>query len=93
MIGVAILESPADFLEAYNMGGDIAVHTYTHPHMTTLTDEELVAQFGWTMQIIYDSTGGQLPKFWRPPYGDMDLRVRAIAKEVFSLSPIIWNQE
>jgi len=45
------------------------------------------------MQIIYDSTGGYLPKFWRPPYGDMDLRVRAIAKEVFGLSPIIWNQD
>lgn len=23
-----------------------------------------------------------MPKFWRPPYGDSDNRVRAIAKEV-----------
>jgi chitin deacetylase len=93
MIGVNILGSPVDFLEAYNQGGDIAVHTWTHPFMSTLPNEMLVAQFGWTMQIIYDSTGGQIPKFWRPPYGDMDLRVRAIAKEVFSLSPIVWNEE
>ena len=93
MIGLAILQSPADFVFAFNMGGDIAVHTYTHPYMSTLTNMELVAQFGWTMQIISDSTGGYLPKFWRPPYGDMDLRVRAIAMEVFNLSPVLWNEE
>ena len=34
------------------------------------------------MKLIYDSTGGRVPKFWRPPYGDSDNRVRAIAKEV-----------
>lgn len=30
---------------------------------------------------------------WRPPYGDTDVRVHAIAKEIFGLSAILWNQE
>lgn len=34
------------------------------------------------MQIIHESTGGRIPRYWRPPYGDSDNRVRAIAKEV-----------
>ena len=34
------------------------------------------------MLLIANSTGGRLPKFWRPPYGDTDVRVSAIAKEV-----------
>ncbi|KAF8195891.1 hypothetical protein K438DRAFT_789957 [Mycena galopus ATCC 62051] len=66
--------------------------------MTTLSNEDVVAQvkfstgggcslaalpkLGYTAQVIHDSTGGWVPKFWRPPYGDSDNRVRAIAKEV-----------
>lgn len=38
------------------------------------------------MLLIANSTGGRLPKFWRPPYGDTDLRVSAIAKEVRIIS-------
>ena len=38
------------------------------------------------MLLIANSTGGRLPKFWRPPYGDTDLRVSAIAKEVRVIS-------
>ena len=61
--------------------------------MTTLSNEDVVAQLGWTMQLIHNSTGGRIPRYWRPPYGDTDNRVRAIAKEVFGLTTLIWNQE
>jgi len=61
--------------------------------MTTLTNLEVVAQLGWTAQLMYNSTGGRVPKFWRPPYGDSDNRVRAIAQEVFGLTTVIWNQD
>jgi chitin deacetylase len=61
--------------------------------MTTLSNLDVVAQFGWTMELIHNSTGGRLPKFWRPPYGDTDVRVKAIAQEIFGLTTILWNQE
>ncbi|KAI5120667.1 hypothetical protein M0805_006956 [Coniferiporia weirii] len=94
MIGVNVLNNWQEFLMAYNMGiNDIAVHTYTHPYMTTQTNMELLGQFGWTIQIIHDSTGGKVPRFWRPPYGDIDTRVSAIAREVFGLTAIMWNQD
>ncbi|KAF7352789.1 Carbohydrate esterase family 4 protein [Mycena venus] len=93
MIGVNIIENPNEFLTAFKMGGDIAVHTWTHPYMTTLSNEDVVAQLGYTTQLIHDSTGGRVPKFWRPPFGDSDNRVRAIAKEVFGLTTVIWNQD
>ncbi|KAK0468364.1 carbohydrate esterase family 4 protein [Desarmillaria tabescens] len=93
MIGVNILNNANQFLAAYDIGGDIAVHTYTHPYMTTLSNLQIVAELGWTMEIIHNSTGGRVPRFWRPPYGDSDNRVRAIALEVFGLECIIWNQD
>ena len=45
------------------------------------------------MQIIHDSTGGRLPRYWRPPYGESDTRVRAIAKEVLGQQSSMWNRD
>lgn len=93
-IGSYILGSPDIFLEAFNTNGDdIAVHTWSHPHMTQLSNELVLAELGWTMQIIHDSTGGRLPRYWRPSYGDSDNRVRAIAREIFGLQTVIWNND
>lgn len=91
MIGVHILANPTEFLAAFEADNDIAVHTWTHPYMTTLSNLEVVGQLGWTMQLIHHSTGGRVPRYWRPPYGDSDNRVHAIAQEVFGLETVIWN--
>lgn len=61
--------------------------------MTQLSNELVLAELGWTMQIIHDSTGGRLPRYWRPSYGDSDNRVRAIAREIFGLQTVIWNND
>jgi len=94
MIGTNIIANPDLFKLAYEtLGHDIAGHTWTHPYLTTLSNLQLVGEFGWTMQLIHNSTGGRVTKYYRPPYGDADNRVRAIAKEVFGLEAIIWNQD
>jgi chitin deacetylase len=51
-----------------------------------------MAELGWTMQIIHDMTGGRVPRYWRPPYGDSDNRIRAIAR-LFGLQQVDWNQD
>ena len=61
--------------------------------MTTLSNEDVVAQLAWTMELIHNSTGGRVPRFWRPPFGDTDVRVSAIAAEVLGLITVVWNQE
>jgi len=93
MIGTNILYYPTQFLAAFNAGHHIGVHTWTHPYMTTLSNLDVLAQLGWTMQLIHNSTGGRVPRYWRPPYGDSDLRVRSIALEVFGLETVIWNSD
>ncbi|KAG6332598.1 hypothetical protein ID866_6489 [Astraeus odoratus] len=93
-IGTNILQYHEYFETAWlDNQDDIAVHTWTHPYMTTKTNEEVCAEIGWTMQLIHNSTGGRLPRYWRPPYGDSDMRVRAIAKEVFGLITVVWNHD
>jgi len=46
MIGSNILRFPSQFLEAFNAGGDIAVHTWSHPRMTTLSNAAIVGEVG-----------------------------------------------
>ncbi|CCM04881.1 uncharacterized protein FIBRA_07075 [Fibroporia radiculosa] len=94
MIGLNIVQYRTQFDIAVNTNeDDIAVHTWTHPYMTTLSNLQVLGELGWTMQIIHDLTGGRVPRFWRPPYGDSDVRVHAIALEVFGLTTIMWNYD
>jgi chitin deacetylase len=46
MIGINIIYYPAQFLAAFDAGHDIAVHTWTHPYMTTLSNLDLLGQVG-----------------------------------------------
>ncbi|EAL21220.1 hypothetical protein CNBD2750 [Cryptococcus deneoformans B-3501A] len=93
MIGGNIITSPQSVLIAIEAGGHLAVHTWSHPYMTTLTNEQVVAELGWTMQALSDLNGGRIPLYWRPPYGDVDNRVRAIAKGVFGLVTVLWDSD
>ncbi|KAE8215765.1 hypothetical protein CF327_g1002 [Tilletia walkeri] len=70
----------------------LAVHTYTHHQMTTLSNEVVAAELGWTMQVIYDLSGF-VPSMWRGPTGDVDNRVRAIAEELFGLVHVSWDAD
>ncbi|PLW09784.1 hypothetical protein PCANC_22293 [Puccinia coronata f. sp. avenae] len=92
MIGSRIQQYPGDFATAVSQGGHIAVHTWSHPLMTTLNDKAVLGELGWSLQIIFDLSGGRLPAFWRPPC-DVDNRIRAIAKNVFGLQTVIWNHD
>lgn len=65
MIGINILNNAQLFLRAFNdLQDDIAAHTWTHRHMSTLSNEDLVAEFGWSMEIIHNSTVCMIPLLW-----------------------------
>lgn len=94
LIGSNVLSYPQQFGQAVQEGNQhLAVHTWSHQLCSTLTNQQLVAELGWTMQIIADYSGGYIPKFWRPPQGDIDNRVRAIAEEIFGLVNVLWNHD
>jgi hypothetical protein len=72
------------------MGGhQLSVHTWSHPALTTLSTEQIIAELGWTMKAIKDITG-VTPNTMRPPFGDIDGRIRAICKAM-GLTPILWT--
>ncbi|KAF9907781.1 chitin deacetylase [Lobosporangium transversale] len=62
-------------------GHHIASHTWSHHALTTLSNQQIVAELKWTEKAVFDITGLRM-KYMRPPYGDIDNRVRAIVKKL-----------
>ncbi|KAG0198574.1 chitin deacetylase [Mortierella sp. GBA30] len=62
-------------------GHHLASHTWSHHPLTTLTNEQIVAEMKWTEKAVSDITGLRM-KYMRPPYGDIDNRVRAVMKKL-----------
>src|SRR5919108_575151 len=50
---------------------EIANHSFTHPHMTEVPPERQREELLWTQQILFSLTG-HVPRFFRPPYGEVD---------------------
>ncbi|KAI8380968.1 uncharacterized protein BYT42DRAFT_634051 [Radiomyces spectabilis] len=90
-VGSNVMAFPAAAQRALNDGHTICSHTWSHPQMTTLTNEEVVGQLYWTQKAIKEALG-ITPKCWRPPYGDVDDRVRAIAWQM-GMRTILWDQD
>lgn len=55
-----------------------------------LTTEQIVAELGYTRKAIKDVLG-VTPTLMRPPYGDIDDRVRAISLAM-GMVPVIWTR-
>lgn len=89
-VGSRVISYPALLQEEYMAGHQIAVHTWSHPAMTTVSTEGIIAELGWSKKVIKDVLG-VTPLYWRPPYGDIDDRVRAISKAM-GLEPIMWTR-
>ncbi|KAF9351811.1 chitin deacetylase [Mortierella sp. NVP85] len=81
MTGMKSAKAPWLLQETVDQGRHLASHTWSRSGMTTLTNEEIVAELKWTEKYIYDHTGYKV-KYFRPPYNDVDNRVRAIAREL-----------
>ncbi|KAG0327391.1 chitin deacetylase [Dissophora globulifera] len=89
--GMNSMKAPWLLQETIDRGHHLASHTWSHSGMTTLTNEEIVAELKWTEKYIYDHTGYKI-KYFRPPYGDIDNRVRAIARQL-GFKTVIWSSE
>ena len=89
LVGSRVISRPEMVQTEYMAGHQLSVHTWSHPSLTTLTNEQIVAELGWTKKVIKDVTG-VTPNTFRPPYGDIDDRVRAVAAQM-GLTPIIWT--
>jgi peptidoglycan/xylan/chitin deacetylase (PgdA/CDA1 family) len=58
---------------------EIANHAFWHPHLLEKDDERILRELKRTQAIIRKMTG-TAPRYFRPPYGEVDERVAHIAQ-------------
>ncbi|MGW0758611.1 polysaccharide deacetylase family protein [Streptomyces sp. NPDC002814] len=81
--------SPAQVKAQVDAGMWVGNHTYTHPHLTRLGQAQIDSEIARTQQAIAGAGGGT-PKLFRPPYGETNATVKAVAAK-YGLTEILWN--
>ncbi|KAI9353800.1 hypothetical protein BDR26DRAFT_797144 [Obelidium mucronatum] len=89
VIGVNIPRLPDTLAATYQAGHEIGTHTWSHKDLTTLSDDQIVAELVYGSRAIYEVIG-VFPKYYRPPYGAIDERVRKIGA-MLGLRAVRWN--
>ncbi|CAO1637569.1 unnamed protein product [Sympodiomycopsis kandeliae] len=90
-IGSNVLNWPLQAQRGIVDGHHLMSHTWSHPYMTALTNTQVFAELYYASKAIRDVTGVTVTG-WRPPYGDVDDRVRAIATGL-GLKTVIWSAD
>ncbi|KAI8990313.1 hypothetical protein BDB01DRAFT_833328 [Pilobolus umbonatus] len=90
-VGSNVVAYPEAVLRGLKSGHTLCAHSWSHPAMTSLTNEDIVAQLYWSIRAIKEAAG-VTTRCWRPPFGDIDDRVRAIAHQM-GLSTILWDTD
>ncbi|MFG2807864.1 polysaccharide deacetylase family protein [Streptomyces sp. DT199] len=67
----------------------VANHSYTHPHLTRLSQAQIDSEISRTQQAVANAGGGT-PKLFRPPYGETNATVKSVAAR-HGLTEIIWH--
>lgn len=62
-------------------GHELGNHTFTHPRLTQISDEQITAELEKTDSLIEEITGRTTRPYFRPPYGDRDQRVLDVAAQ------------
>ncbi len=80
---------PTTVLRTRQLGMQIANHTTNHPQLTQLSPDQIAMEISDTQQRIFAITG-EYPTLLRPPHGDTDANVAAIAGQQ-GLAVINWT--
>lgn len=77
-------------VQAQVAGGHwIGNHSWSHPHLTQLSQSQMDSEISRTQQAIQQITGAA-PKLFRPPYGETNATLRAVEAQ-YGLTEIIWD--
>lgn len=90
-VGLNVVRFPEIYHSIQERGHLLGAHTWSHKFLPSVTNEEIAAQLQWSMWAM-NATGNHVPKWFRPPYGGLDDRVRSIARK-FGMQAVLWSHD
>ncbi|MFF5897876.1 polysaccharide deacetylase family protein [Streptomyces argenteolus] len=81
--------NPAQVRAQVDAGMWVGNHSYTHPHLTQLSQAQIDSEISRTQQAVA-AGGGGTPKLFRPPYGETNSTVQSVAAS-HGLTQVTWD--
>ncbi|MDN3019731.1 DUF4309 domain-containing protein [Paenibacillus sp. BSR1-1] len=97
-VGSNVEKHPDIVKKAYEKGNLILNHSYSHVDLTRLNNQEIQSQLEKTDDAIAAIIGHR-PEILRPPYGETNNQVAAIARQegysvvIWSIDTLDWSQK
>jgi peptidoglycan/xylan/chitin deacetylase (PgdA/CDA1 family) len=86
-------EENGELLQPLVDSGQVAMgnHTWSHPDLTTLGDDEVAEEIGRNREFLQSTFGVGGTPFFRPPFGAHDERTDRLAAEAGHPTVVMWN--
>ena len=90
VLGEMVAEHPDILARAAREGHEIASHSWSHPNLAKMSQENVRSQLQRTDDEIKTATGKR-PTLFRPPYGSITERQKRWIHDEFGYNIILWD--
>ena len=90
VLGEMVAEHPDILARAAREGHEIASHSWSHPNLAKMSQENVRSQLQRTDDEIKTATGKR-PTLFRPPYGSITERQKRWIHDEFGYDIILWD--
>ena len=88
-LGEHVAEHPELVLQEVADGHLVANHTWSHPHLPTISQDAMRTEINNTSDILQKVTGTR-PTYFRPPYGEYDQNVLPVLNQL-GMTTFLWD--
>ncbi len=90
VVGENAAEYPEILQRAVREGHEIGNHTWSHPNLAKMSDENVRSQIKRTEEAITNAVGSR-PVLFRPPYGSVTARQKRFIHDELGYEIILWE--
>jgi peptidoglycan/xylan/chitin deacetylase (PgdA/CDA1 family) len=90
VVGSRVQSYPHIVARMIREGHEVANHTWSHPDLTKLSDEQTRSELQRTAHAIFEASG-IYPRTYRPPYGAITERHCRWIHSEFGYPTVLWN--
>ncbi len=88
-VGQKVQQNPGLAQQQVSAGMWIGNHSWTHPHLTQMSQAQMQSELSQTQNAIRSATG-VTPRLFRPPYGETNGTLRSVEQSL-GLTEVIWD--
>jgi peptidoglycan-N-acetylglucosamine deacetylase len=90
LIGQNVVDHPEIAAREAREGHELGNHSWSHPNLAKMSDENVRRQLRQTDDAIKQATG-QRPTLMRPPYGNLSTRQKQWIHQEFGYRIVLWD--